>query len=43
MKPWQIKIANYYFKLTERFTVMEWFFLLIFFVIFFTIIIGFIK
>jgi len=24
MKPWQIKIANFYFKLTEKFTVIEW-------------------
>jgi len=29
MKHWQIKIANFYFKLTEKFTVMEWFFILL--------------
>ena len=24
MKLWQIKIANFYFKLTKKFTIIEW-------------------
>lgn len=41
MKLWQIKIANWYFTKTEKFTVMEWFFLLLMLVLLFLLFRGF--